>query len=139
MRSLYVFADFDFLPSPAEIGVLNYERVRGNEVFSFEYWQDWLEKYSGITLGKDLFQTPGKQYAQGGLFGCFSDALPDRWGRTLAIKREAIEAQKEKRPPRRRPVGALQPRAGRLLWHQCRTNTCDGQRWSVSYSTFPAF
>lgn len=100
MRSLYVFADFDFLPSPAEIGVLNYERVRGNEVFSFEYRQDWLEKYSGITLGKDLFQTPGKQYAQGGLFGCFSDALPDRWGRTLAIKREAIEAQKEKRPPR---------------------------------------
>ena len=100
MRSLYVFAGFDFLPSPAEIGVLNYERVRGNEVFSFEYRQDWLEKYSGITLGKDLFQTPGKQYAQGWLFGCFSDALPDRWGRTLAIKREAIEAQKEKRPPR---------------------------------------
>lgn len=100
MRSLFVFADFDFLASPIEVGVLNYDRVRGNEVFSFVYRQDWLEKYGGITLGKDLFAAPGLQYAPGRIFGCFSDALPDRWGRTLARKREAIEAQREKRSPR---------------------------------------
>ena len=100
MRSLFVFADFDFLASPTEVGVLNYDRVRGNDVFSFIFRQDWLEKYGGITLGKDLFIASGLQYAPEGIFGCFSDALPDRWGRTLARKREAIEAQREKRSPR---------------------------------------
>lgn len=100
MRSLFVFADFDFLASPTEVGVLNYDRVRGNEVFSFVYREDWLARYGGISLGKDLFSASGLQYAPGGIFGCFSDALPDRWGRTLARKREAIEAQREKRSPK---------------------------------------
>ena len=35
------------------------------------------------------------------IFGCFSDALPDRWGRTLLNRREQILAQEEKRPLRR--------------------------------------
>lgn len=100
MRSLIVYADFDFLASPVEVGVLNYDRVRGKEVFSFSYRPEWLARYGGITLGRDLFTVSGLQYAREGIFGCFSDALPDRWGRTLAIKREAIEAQRENRSPR---------------------------------------
>lgn len=100
MRQLLVYADFDFLPSPQELGVLSYDRVRGNEVFSFSYRTEWLAQHGGISLGKDLFAAPGLQYAQDGIFGCFSDALPDRWGRVLAEKKEAIEAQREHRPPR---------------------------------------
>lgn len=100
MRSLFVYADFDFLPAPCLVGTLNYDRVRGNEVYSFSYSPQWLSDYGGISLSKDLFTTSGPQYSQDGLFGCFSDALPDRWGRTLAEKREAIQAQKEKRAPR---------------------------------------
>ena len=99
MQSLFVYADFDFLPAPCLVGTLNYDRVRGNEVYSFSYSPHWLSDYGGISLCKDLFTTSGPQYAQDGLFGCFSDARPDRWGRSLAEKREAILAQKEKRVP----------------------------------------
>ncbi len=43
------------------------------------------------------------QYTQPGkdIFGCFSDALPDRWGRTLLLRREQIAALEEGRPVRR--------------------------------------
>lgn len=43
------------------------------------------------------------QYTQPGkdIFGCFSDALPDRWGRTLILRREQITASEEGRPVRR--------------------------------------
>jgi hypothetical protein len=30
MEKIYVYADFDFLEQTEEIGVLSYERVRGN-------------------------------------------------------------------------------------------------------------
>ena len=42
------------------------------------------------------------QYTQPGsdIFGCFSDALPDRWGRTLLKRREQIQAAEEKRAVR---------------------------------------
>jgi len=100
MHALIVYADFDFLPAPQQVGVLNYDRVRGNEVYSFAFAQSWLNQFGGISLGKDMYMAPGLQYARDGIFGCFSDALPDRWGRTLAEKREAIEAQREHRPAR---------------------------------------
>lgn len=100
MLTLHVYADFDFLTQPLAVGTLHFDRVRGNEVYAFSYKKEWLERYGGIVLGKDLFTAPGLQYARDGLFGCFSDALPDRWGRTLAEKREAIEAQRDHRPLR---------------------------------------
>lgn len=34
------------------------------------------------------------------IFGCFADALPDRWGRTLLKRREQLQAEEEKRAPR---------------------------------------
>ena len=51
----------------------------------------------------DLNNYPGQQYTQPGkdIFGCFSDALPDRWGRTLLLRREQLAAMEEKRPVRR--------------------------------------
>ena len=33
MKKITVYADFDFLASPQEIGTLDYERVRGNDHF----------------------------------------------------------------------------------------------------------
>ena len=81
MRSLFVYADFDFLPAPCLIGTLNYDRVRGNEVYSFSYSPQWLSDYGGIVLSKDLFTTSGPQYAQDGIFGCFSDSLGQDLGR----------------------------------------------------------
>lgn len=54
-------------------------------------------------LSDDLNNYPGQQYTQPGkdIFGCFSDALPDRWGRTLLLRREQLAAMEEKRPVRR--------------------------------------
>lgn len=99
MEKLQVYADFHFLPATEKLGTLNYDRVRGNEVFSFCYDRNWLNKYGNIRLGGDLGTFPGLQYApSGSIFGCFADSLPDRWGRTLAEKWEEIEARHEKRP-----------------------------------------
>ena len=54
-------------------------------------------------LSDDLNNYPGQQYTAPSkdIFGCFSDALPDRWGRTLINRREQILAKDEKRPVRR--------------------------------------
>ena len=54
-------------------------------------------------LSEDLNNYLGMQYTQPGkdIFGCFSDALPDRWGRTLLLRREQIAAPEEGRPVRR--------------------------------------
>ena len=43
----------------------------------------------------------GAQYSRdGGLAGVFSDTAPDRWGRTLMERREALHAREEGRRPR---------------------------------------
>lgn len=103
MKSLLVYADFDWLDEPTLIGVLGYESLRGSDSYSFDYDSNWLSKYGGLYLSADLNSYLGKQYTAEGrdLFGCFADALPDRWGRLLLNRREQILAQEEKRPLRR--------------------------------------
>lgn len=51
-------------------------------------------------FGEDLLPYPGMQYTHAGqdIFACFSDVLPDRWGRTLLNRREQIAASDEKLP-----------------------------------------
>ncbi len=102
MKKLYIYADFDWLKKVELIGVLGYESLRGSDCYSFEFAEDWLAKYNGIKLSDDLNNYPGVQFTEPGkeIFGCFSDALPDRWGRTLLLRREQISAQEEKRPIR---------------------------------------
>lgn len=103
MKTLLVYADFDWLDEPTLIGELGYESLRGSDSYSFDYDSDWLSKYGGLYLSADLNSYLGKQYTAEGrdLFGCFADALPDRWGRLLLNRREQILAQEEKRPLRR--------------------------------------
>lgn len=103
MKSLLVYADFDWLEEPTLIGELGYESLRGSDSYSFDYDSNWLSKYGGLYLSADLNSYLGKQYTAEGrdLFGCFADALPDRWGRLLLNRREQILAQEEKRPLRR--------------------------------------
>ena len=103
MKRLYVFADFDWLKEPRLIGELSYESLRGSDSYGFCYNDEWLKDYGGLFLSDDLNNYPGQQYTSPGkdIFGCFSDALPDRWGRTLINRREQILAKEEKRPVRR--------------------------------------
>ena len=103
MNKLYVCADFDWLDTPQLIGELSYDSVRGSETYGFSYDKEWLAKYGDVFLSEDLQNYPGIQYTrpERDIFACFSDALPDRWGRTLLNRREQIAASEEKRPLRR--------------------------------------
>lgn len=102
MKKITVFADFDFLATPQEIGTLGYERVRGKDHFVFEYSREWLKKHGGIMLSGDLMNVPSLQHPRGAdsVFGFVKDSFPDRWGRLLLDRRERLKAQAEGRPVR---------------------------------------
>lgn len=99
-QKIYIYADFDWLQSIECVGTLSYERLRGSDSYGFEFSRDWLQKHGEITLSDDLSNFPSLQFTQPGrdIFGCFADALPDRWGRTLLKRREEIEAEQDGRP-----------------------------------------
>lgn len=103
MKTLYVYADFDWLDEPMLVGELGYESLRGSDSYSFKYDNDWLRQYGSLFLSADINNYPGLQYTQPDrdIFGCFNDALPDRWGRLLLNRREQILATEEKRPVRK--------------------------------------
>lgn len=103
MKKLFVYADFDWLKEVELVGELSYESLRGSDSYGFKFNDEWLKIYGSLFLSEDLNNYPGQQYTQPGkdIFGCFSDALPDRWGRTLLNRREQILAGEEKRPVRR--------------------------------------
>ena len=102
MRKLLVYADFDWLKEPKFVGELSYESLRGTDSYGFRFDEEWLRIQGSLFLSADLNHYSGIQYATGGdIFGCFSDALPDRWGRTLLNRREQILAREEKRSLRR--------------------------------------
>ena len=100
MYSIEIFGAFDFLPKEVLIGTLEYERVKGNLSYRFQYDGSFLENFSAISLSADLGKFLGLQAGNGGIFSFLSDALPDRWGRALIDKRERIEAELSNRIPR---------------------------------------
>ena len=102
MKRILVYADFDFLSAPQEIGTLGYEPVRGKDHFVFEYSREWLKQYGGILLSGDLMNVPSLQHPRSNdtVFGFVKDSFPDRWGRLLLDRRERLTAQSEGRPTR---------------------------------------
>ncbi len=103
MTKIYVYADFNWLKKVELVGELSMQSIRGKESYSFEFSKDWLKNYGSIQLSDDINNYTGIQYCQQNneIFGCFADSLPDRWGRTLILRREQILAMEEKRPVRR--------------------------------------
>ena len=99
----YIYADFDWLDESMLVGELGYESLRGSDSYSFKYDNDWLRQYGSLFLSADINNYSGQQYTQPDrdIFGCSSDALPDRWGRLLLNRREQIFATEEKRPVRK--------------------------------------
>ncbi len=82
------------------MGVLLADRVRGNEVFSFEYDKSWLDSGERYFLDPDLMHYSGPQYTAEKKvnFGIFLDSSPDRWGRVLMRRREALMARINEKP-----------------------------------------
>ena len=103
MKKLLVYADFNWLKDIELIGELSYESLHGSDCYAFKFDDEWLKRYGNLFISADLNNYKGFQYTQPekDIFGCFSDALPDRWGRTLLNRREQILASEEKRPVRR--------------------------------------
>ncbi len=103
MKQIEVYADFDWLAEPTRVGTLSYEQLRVSDSYGFSFDNTWLQRHADVFLCPDLNPYPGPQYGLLGrdIFGCFSDALPDRWGRTLLNRREQIQAVDEHRPARR--------------------------------------
>ena len=100
-RSVPVYLHSATLQEAHLLGVLNADLVRGKEVFSYEYNAPWLESGRAQNLDPDLQLYSGPQYLSEGKsnFGIFLDSSPDRWGRTLMDRREAVLARMEERKP----------------------------------------
>lgn len=101
--TILVYADWEFLGEAQFLGFLTSQRVRGKEVFSFEYAETWLNNQNPILyLDPHLGFYRGKQYLpeEKNNFGIFLDSSPDRWGRLLMRRREAWQAKEEGRDER---------------------------------------
>ena len=101
-RTIYVYENWSG-ENPVLIGRLYIAFVRGKEQFSFEYDTKWLGfESAGYFLDPDLALYGGRQYVpmDKALFGLFADSTPDRWGRGLMKRREAVQAKKENRKPK---------------------------------------
>lgn len=88
---------------PSLMGCLFVDSLRGKDSCSFEYDTQWLKTHSGrYFLDPDLQLYRGRQYTpmDKTLFGVFADSCPDRWGRLLMRRREAILAAREGRKPK---------------------------------------
>jgi len=95
-REIWVYFDGDAL---VLIGALRCSIVRGKEIFSFRASNEYIKNEMFRFLDPDLGQFSGSQYLRSGKanFGIFLDSAPDRWGRLLLRRREALIAKKEKR------------------------------------------
>jgi len=99
-KEILVYADWNKDHPPELIGTLFASISRGKEIFSFEYSKNWLNYNFSTILDPDLKLFTGSQYLSDNKnnFGMFLDSSPDRWGRMLMRRREAVLAREEDRP-----------------------------------------
>jgi serine/threonine-protein kinase HipA len=99
-----VVLDDAHLGAPIDAGVLRHERRGSAEVVRFSYSDTWLQDVpEAFPIDPELPLFGGDQFpaAPRELFGVFRDASPDRWGRVLMERREALQARTQKRKPAR--------------------------------------
>ncbi len=98
----YVYADWEGLSAPTRVGVLQADQIKGREHFRFAYDPGWLQSAHGRQIDSDLTLYAGEQHGVAGCnFRVFLDSCPDRWGRLLMQRREAVLARQQARRPRR--------------------------------------
>jgi serine/threonine-protein kinase HipA len=102
-KEILVYSHPSLLQEPILMGTLSATVVRGKEIFAFEYSSDFLESDSVFEIDPNLKLYKGPQYLSEEVqnFGIFLDSSPDRWGRVLMDRREAMKARLEERPQRR--------------------------------------
>ena len=98
-RSIHVYAHWQGINDPCLMGSLHSDRLKGKEIFSFEYDDNWLQNGSPQLLDPNLQLYSGLHYLNEKQenFGIFLDSSPDRWGRILMRRREAALSRIENR------------------------------------------
>jgi len=98
---VYVFADWEELGGPTLVGTLRSSVSKNREHFSFSYDETWLVSDFAQKIDPDLNLYSGEQHSNdSNNFRVFLDSCPDRWGRLLMKRREAIIARQEERRPK---------------------------------------
>lgn len=102
-KEILVYSHPSPLQEPILMGTLSATIVRGKEIFAFEYSIGFLESESAFEIDPNLKLYKGLQYLseEERNFGIFLDSSPDRWGRLLMDRREAVKARLEDRQGRR--------------------------------------
>jgi serine/threonine-protein kinase HipA len=98
-KEILVYAHWEGLDVPRLMGILAAIPSRGKEVFSFEYSKEWLSTDSRYVIDPDMQLYAGRYFPRDDKpnFGVFLDSSPDRWGRVLMDRREAVLAKQEDR------------------------------------------
>ena len=94
--------DASLVAAPVLIGWLFRDTGRRGEVIRFEYDAAWLADARAFAIEPLLPLHEGPFHAQDPSqpVGVFQDCSPDRWGKLLMDRREAIEAREQGRPRR---------------------------------------
>ncbi len=77
--------------TPQRVGTLRLNHVRGKLASVFSYAAEWLQAPQTFTLSPDLPLDPYPKTCEG-LFLCFQDCSPDRWGKALLRRQESARA-----------------------------------------------
>ena len=91
-----VYADWQPIEAPLQIGRLTYSDSSRGGVFSFAYDKAFLTSAYRLQVDPILTLHSGELYNDEAdkNFRAFLDSSPDRWGRILMQRRAAIEARK---------------------------------------------
>ncbi|TNC81750.1 MAG: toxin HipA [Oleiphilus sp.] len=96
-----VYADWEEFDEPRLVGTLRSSVTKNKEHFSFSYDKSWLMSPFAQKIDPDLNLFAGGQHSKdSNNFRVFLDSCPDRWGRLLMKRREALVARQENRKPR---------------------------------------
>lgn len=99
-QEIYVFADWEQFDEPTFVGTLRSDVVKSKQHFSFAYDEAWLQSKFAQQIDPDLQLYAGEQHNNKQQnFGIFLDSCPDRWGRLLMKRREAVIARQQGRKP----------------------------------------
>jgi serine/threonine-protein kinase HipA len=90
------------LGGPVRVGRLRRVPSASGAVVAFAYDAAWLARSDAFVIDPAHGLFPGDQYPRAGdtIAAAFTDAAPDRWGRTLLERREAGRAREEERTRR---------------------------------------
>lgn len=90
---IYVYAHWQGMDVPIEMGILSAHFGIGKKAFNFQYNKDWIKSKHQVLIDPDIQFFSGPQYPNNKEnFGVFFDSMPDTWGKTLMKRRAAQEA-----------------------------------------------